>query len=142
MASSILVRHFCRFRSSICIEPREALTSIAAGTGLLLRVNRTDRYVAATDTSIIAAPLIIDTGAEIEPIGGFTGSIPSPTLAALRHQIRTSELQTVIMPTVDDSRIQWVVSHCAPVPQSTGVFAVHGPIAGIGIYFCTARPRA
>ncbi len=122
--------------------PREALTSIAAGTGLLLRVNRSDRYVAATDTSIIAAPLIIDTGAEIEPIGGFTGSIPSPTLAALRHQVRTSELQTVITPSVDDSRIRWVVSHCAPVPQSTGAFAVHGPIAGIWIYFCTPRPRA
>lgn len=123
-------------------EPREALTSIAAGTGLLLRVNRSDRYVAATYTSIIAAPLIIDTGAEIEPIGGFTGSIPSPTLAALRRQVRTHELQTVITPTVDDSRIQWVGSHCAPVPQSTGAFAVHGPIAGIGIYFCTARARA
>jgi len=123
-------------------EPREALTSIAAGTGLLLRVNRSDRYVAATYTSIIAAPLIIDTGAEIEPIGGFTGAIPSPTLAALRHQVRTRELQTLITPTVDDSRIKWVRSHCAPVPQSTGGFAVHGPIAGIGIYFCTAGPHA
>ncbi len=123
-------------------EPREALTSIADGAGLLLRVNRSDRYVAATYTSIIAAPLIIDTGAEIEPIGGFTGSSPSPTVAALRHQVRTHALQTVITPTVDDARIQWVGSHCAPVPQSTGAFAVHGPIAGIGIYFCTARARA
>ena len=123
-------------------EPREALTSIAAGSGLLLRVNRSDRYVAATYTSIIAAPLIIDTGAEIEPIGGFTGSIPSPTLAALGHQVQNRELQTVITPTVDDPRVQWVRSHCAPVPQSTGAFAVHGPIAGIGIYFCTARAHA
>ena len=119
------------------VEPKETLRSLRPGLVLLQQVNGRDRYLSATYTSIIAAPLIILTGQEIEPIGGFTGTIPSPSLGALIHQVRTGQLQTVIAPPVDDARITWVRSHCTVVPPTFGVHS--GPIADITIYVCSAR---
>ena len=116
-------------------EPKLALTDLRAGLALLLRANRADRYVSATFTSIIAAPLIIDTGREFEPIGGFTGSIPAPTVAALRRQIDARQLQTIISPRTDNPDIEWVRAHCTVVPDSAGA-ANGGPISAFSIFFC------
>ena len=38
----------------------------------------------ATQTSVLAAPIIFTTGQEILPIGGYTGTIPEPAVAAVR----------------------------------------------------------
>ncbi len=50
----------------------------------------------ATQTSAVAAPFIYDSGKEVLPIGGFTGTIPSPTLARLQAMIARGDFHLVI----------------------------------------------
>ncbi len=121
------------------VEPKETLQSVRSGLALLLDVNKDDRYVAATFTSIIAAPLIIDTGREFEPIGGFTGTIPVPSVKTLREQVDLGRLQTIITPDVADPRVDWTRAHCGVVPTSSKGVLGGGPIAGINVYLCRAR---
>jgi len=123
------------------VEPKEALADLEPELPLLIRVNRNDRFVSATYSSTIAAPLIVDTGKEIEPIGGFTGSIPYPSVSDLRRQVDLRELQTVITPDVADARVSWVRSHCTFVPTISRPGPGSLPISGIDIYFCGPRPR-
>jgi 4-amino-4-deoxy-L-arabinose transferase-like glycosyltransferase len=69
----------------------------------------------ATDSSILAAPFILATGAEILPIGGYQGGAPAPSLADLRRRIDAGEVRDFIVPTIsDDPRIAWIHAHCKP----------------------------
>ena len=62
--------------------------------------------LAATQTSAVAAPFIYDSGREVLPIGGFTGTIPEPSRAALFSMIRKGDFHIVIQsPTVTDPRL-------------------------------------
>jgi 4-amino-4-deoxy-L-arabinose transferase-like glycosyltransferase len=121
------------------VEPAETLTALEAQLPLLTRVNKRDRYVAATFTSILAAPLIIDSGKEFEPIGGFTGRTPSPSVGTLRAQVDSGQLQTIISPAVDDTRIDWVTAHCLAVPSTPNAVTRASPIVGIAVHFCVPR---
>jgi hypothetical protein len=123
------------------VEPALALSSLRTGLPLLLTANRGHRFTSAAFTSIIAAPLIIDTGREIEPIGGFRGSNPWPSVAQLRQQVERRQLQTIIAPAIDDPRLSWVRHHCVLVPSTTGV-TQGGPISGVHIYFCAPQQPA
>ena len=60
-------------------------------------------YLAATQTSALAAAIIFDSGLEVLPIGGFTGTIPSPTLSELQADIRERRIHLVLVAT-DHSR--------------------------------------
>jgi 4-amino-4-deoxy-L-arabinose transferase-like glycosyltransferase len=50
-------------------------------------------YLMAAQSWSQAAPYIIATGKEVLPIGGFSGSVPSPTLSHLRHLIAAGKLR-------------------------------------------------
>ena len=70
----------------------------------------------ATQTSAVAAPFIYDSGREVLPIGGFTGTIPEPSGATLRAMIRAGEFHIVIQsPTVTDPRLVSVARQCFPL---------------------------
>ena len=56
---------------------------------------------------------IYDTGLEALPIGGFTGTIPSPTLGQLQADIRQAEFHLVWTATDTDPRLAWIASHCS-----------------------------
>jgi 4-amino-4-deoxy-L-arabinose transferase-like glycosyltransferase len=116
--------------------PRQALTGVAPGMSLLLSANKGRRYVAGIDSSLVAAPLIVDSGKEFEPIGGFLGTSPSPTLATIQHQVATGQVQTFIVIASVDPRIVWIRTHCLPVPQVKGA-APPVALPGLGIFFCT-----
>ena len=50
------------------------------------------------------------------PIGGFTGTIPEPTLATLQNLIRTGFVATFLQsPTTIDPRLTWIARHCLNV---------------------------
>ena len=83
--------------------------------------------VQAVDTSYFAAPLIMVTGREFLPIGGVTGSNPSPTLAQLKSLINAGRLSSFLIPVSPastDVRLKWVQRHCMKVrelPEGAGI---------------------
>jgi 4-amino-4-deoxy-L-arabinose transferase-like glycosyltransferase len=112
----------------------------------LEKANAAFPYLMATQTAVLAAPFIWASGQEVLPIGGFTGTIPEPTLAALQNLIRTGFVATFLQsPTTTDPRMTWIARHCINVTRrAAGQHAVL-PLAA---YLClgpvvahTAAPR-
>jgi 4-amino-4-deoxy-L-arabinose transferase-like glycosyltransferase len=92
-------------------------------------------YLMATQTSVIAAPFIYDSGQEVLPIGGYTGTIPEPTLRAIEAMVHAGSFHLVIQsPTTDDPRLEWIAHHCLrlPPPSGTGVRTA----APLALHFC------
>ncbi len=52
-----------------------------------------NRWAAATDGSMQAAPLQLASGKAVMAIGGFTGGDPSPTLAEFQAYVRAGEVR-------------------------------------------------
>ncbi|MGA2123506.1 MAG: hypothetical protein ABSG58_03675, partial [Acidimicrobiales bacterium] len=79
-----------------------------------------DRYppgqiLMAVDTSYLAGSLIMISGKEFLPIGGYTGNNPSPTLHHLQHLVNTGRLLLFFVPVSpagNDPRLLWARSHC------------------------------
>jgi len=117
-------------------HPSEELADLAPGVAALRRAAGTSRFVAAAYTSDLAAYLIAAGGGEIEPIGGYSGTIPTPTLADLRHQVETGQLRTVIVLDVADPRMDWVRSTCTPVRSNDGNDDVTSYLPGTTVYHC------
>ncbi len=73
-----------------------ALFDVTSATSRLLprleQARRGAPYLLATQTSALAAPFIYVSGQEVLPIGGFTGTIPEPSLATLRSKISSGSL--------------------------------------------------
>ena len=92
----------------------------------------------ATQTSAVAAPFIYDSGREVVPIGGFTGTIPEPSGAALLSMIRKGDFHIVIQsPTVTDPRLLAVARRCFPL--SSGAAAAPGA-PRFAVYYCGRAP--
>jgi 4-amino-4-deoxy-L-arabinose transferase-like glycosyltransferase len=100
----------------------------------LERGNAAEPYLMATQTSALAAPFIWASGQEVVPIGGFTGTIPSPTLATLQHLISTNFVRTFLQsPTTTDPRLIWVARNCLHITQRAPGQKSALPIA---VYYC------
>jgi 4-amino-4-deoxy-L-arabinose transferase-like glycosyltransferase len=98
------------------VAAREMKSITAANVGA--------RYPAAIYSSLLAAPLIYVSGQEILPIGGFSGRVPSPTLAQLRSDIDNGELRTVFILRIADPRMQFVQNTCQSIsPANPAVIA-------------------
>jgi hypothetical protein len=142
-----VVKRFGRFdtpfESAAASDFARALGGVARQTEPLLppleNANRGQPDLMATQTSAVAAPFIYDSGREVLPIGGFTGTIPEPSLPALQSMIAKGDFHLVIQsPTVTDPRLLWVTRHCFPVPSaatSTGPGALR-----FAIYYCGRAP--
>ena len=86
----------------------------------------------ATQTSVIAAPFIFATGQEVLPIGGYDGSTPEPTLAALRSAIAHGAFHLVLTAShTDDVRALFIQQHCLPV-HPTGP----SPAVSLRVSYC------
>jgi len=80
----------------------------------------------AVQTAAVAA-FFAASGREVLPIGGFTGTIPSPTLSQLRADIRAGQFHLVLAYSSTDPRINWIATHCQDVTK---------PGAPLNSYFC------
>jgi 4-amino-4-deoxy-L-arabinose transferase-like glycosyltransferase len=78
----------------------------------LIAGKRGARYLLATQTSAVASVFILASGQEAFPIGGFTGTIPSPTLAQLQRDIRQGTFHLVLAGASRDPRLVWIAQHC------------------------------
>src|SRR5581483_4637077 len=63
----------------------------------------------ASQTSALASPFIYATGLEVLPIGGYAGTIPSPSLSQLKSMIQSGQFHLVLMSrTATDPRLVWI----------------------------------
>ena len=88
-------------------------------------------YLLATQTAAIASVFIYASGLEALPIGGFDGTIPSPTLAQLQADVAEGKFHLVLAGASTDPRIQWIEAHCLHVGSAN---------AALRNYYCNAGP--
>ena len=81
----------------------------------LERDRRGSPILVTTQSAVIASPFIFYSGKEALPIGGFTGTIPEPTVADLRARVAAGEVHLVIASSTADPRLAWVDAHCLHV---------------------------
>jgi 4-amino-4-deoxy-L-arabinose transferase-like glycosyltransferase len=78
-------------------------------------------YLLATQTAAVASVFINASGLEALPIGGFTGTIPSPSLPQLKADIRHSRFHLVLAGASTDPRLRWIAANClhlaSPTPE-------------------------
>ncbi|GIF46003.1 4-amino-4-deoxy-L-arabinose transferase-like glycosyltransferase [Asanoa ferruginea] len=81
------------------------------------------RFVAATDSWTSAGSYIMATGLPFMPMGGFSGSVPQPTLAEVQSLVATGELHYFLLGGQrmgrgggDSTITVWVQSTCTTVP--------------------------
>jgi 4-amino-4-deoxy-L-arabinose transferase-like glycosyltransferase len=70
----------------------------------------------ATQSAAVAS-VFAASGEEVLPIGGFTGTIPSPTLSQLQAGIRAGQFHLVLASSLADPRIAWIAAHCQNVTE-------------------------
>ncbi len=95
--------------------------------------------VITSETSAGSSVPILDTGREFLPVGGFTGRVPSPTLAQFVrdvHQGRIALVLAAVAPRTRNPDMRWAEAHCRPLdyrgPDST--------IAGRAMRFFECTP--
>jgi 4-amino-4-deoxy-L-arabinose transferase-like glycosyltransferase len=69
----------------------------------------------AAQSSYIASLFIYTSGLEALPIGGFTGTTPSPTLGQIQADIRSGQFHLVLGLSTADPRMRWIATHCRDV---------------------------
>jgi 4-amino-4-deoxy-L-arabinose transferase-like glycosyltransferase len=84
-------------------------------------------YLMAVYTSAVASVFISASGKEVLPIGGFTGTIPEPTLSRLEGMIRAGKFHLVLLTGGHDPRLAWIASHCRHLGPGGGA---------VGLFFC------
>jgi 4-amino-4-deoxy-L-arabinose transferase-like glycosyltransferase len=76
-------------------------------------------YLLATQTAALASVFIYDSGLEALPIGGFTGTVPSPTLEQLQTDIRDGRFHLVLAAPSNDPRLRWIAANCLDLGDAT-----------------------
>jgi 4-amino-4-deoxy-L-arabinose transferase-like glycosyltransferase len=111
-------------------------------------------YLMAVQSWSVASPYILATGQEVMPIGGFSGSVPEPTLARVQQLVARGQLRFFMLGgggfgpgaaaasggTSEPAKIAaWVEASCATVPAAayggnsgTATPGSGGPFAGSG----------
>ena len=101
-------------------------------------------YLMAVGSWEEASPYILATGQEVMPMGGFSGTVPSPTLSAVKDLVRTGQLRFFLVSgtgagagfgsggstaaTID----AWVESACKAVPAADYASATATSTASAG----------
>jgi hypothetical protein len=78
----------------------------------------------AVYTSAVASVFTSASGKEFLPIGGFTGSIPEPTISQLEGMIRASKFHLVLLTGGHDPRLTWIAHHCHHLGPGGGSFGL------------------
>jgi len=117
-------------------EPPQVAQAVDALPALITQVNRLIPNLESVQAgapdlmatqSAAVASVFAASGEEVLPIGGFTGTIPSPTLGQLRADIRAGQFHLVLAHSAADPRIAWIATHCRDVTK---------PGDALKTYFC------
>jgi len=101
---------------------------VAATIPALDRLQFGAPYLLAVQTSAVASVFIMVSGQEALPIGGFSGTIPAPSLAQIKADILARKFHLVLAAPSRDPRLVWIESHC----QRIGT-----PVGALQPYFCS-----
>jgi 4-amino-4-deoxy-L-arabinose transferase-like glycosyltransferase len=111
-----------------------------ATLGQIEQVRRGAPYLMATQTSAAAAAFIYDTGDEVLPLGGYTGTIPSPTASAMASMVAAKQFHLALVASPGATPgAAWVVAHCLHVSTHQ---PAPGPAPRLKIYYCLPRSAA
>jgi 4-amino-4-deoxy-L-arabinose transferase-like glycosyltransferase len=102
-------------RADTQVAPRISYTHLELDTPRFLALFPHPNSVVATETSGLGASLILVTGKEFLPIGGYLGGDPVPTLPEIESLVSTGRLVRVIAsanPPNPDPRFVWIRDHC------------------------------
>jgi 4-amino-4-deoxy-L-arabinose transferase-like glycosyltransferase len=109
------------------------------GLAMIESVRRGAPYLMAAQTSAVAAPYIYATGQEVLPLGGYTGTAPSPSAATVRTMVANGHFHLALVASPAASASAAIVAaHCLRVPPRPGQGSVVAP--KIKIYFCLPQP--
>jgi 4-amino-4-deoxy-L-arabinose transferase-like glycosyltransferase len=113
-------------------------TTVSALVPRLEEARHGASYLLATQSAALASPFIYDTGQEVLPIGGFTGTIPEPSLRAIRSLIGAGDVHLFVQSsTTTDPRLVWIAHNCFHVgPRSPSSSSRAFPFA---TYYCGPR---
>ncbi|HEX3257798.1 MAG TPA: glycosyltransferase family 39 protein [Pseudonocardia sp.] len=78
----------------------------------------------AVQSAAVASVFSYPNGDEVLPIGGFTGTGPSPSLDQVRAAVAHGQFHLVLTFPSGDPRIAWIAQHCRPLPDTPPPF--HG----------------
>jgi 4-amino-4-deoxy-L-arabinose transferase-like glycosyltransferase len=108
-------------------------------------------YLMAVESWETASPYILATGQEVMPMGGFSGTVPSPTLAAVKDLVRTGQLRFFLLSgagagaalggggSASTAIDAWARSACTPVPAADYAGSNATATTGTGaLYACSA----
>lgn len=76
----------------------------------------------AVQSSAVASVFSYPHGDEVLPIGGFTGTMPEPTLDELRADIAEGRFHLVLAFPSGDPRLEWIGRHCRHLKGSAPPF--------------------
>ncbi len=112
----------------------ESTTALSAGERELYDYVKAHRdgasYLMAVSSWSVAAPYIVSTGQEVMPMGGFSGSVPEPTLARVKELVSSGQLRFFLLSgsggaagggfggggTTAQTIASWVQNACRTVP--------------------------
>jgi 4-amino-4-deoxy-L-arabinose transferase-like glycosyltransferase len=90
----------------------------------------------AVQTSAIAAPYIFATGQEVLALGGFTGTVPEPSPAALGALVSSGQFHLALVASPGASAAaSWIAAHCLLVGRPTGGGSV---VPTLKVYYCNS----
>jgi 4-amino-4-deoxy-L-arabinose transferase-like glycosyltransferase len=85
----------------------------------LQRARRGAPDLLAVQSAAVASVFSYPSGQEVLPIGGFTGTGPTPTLAQLRDDVARARFHLVLTFPSRDPRVEWIAQHCPVLGLST-----------------------
>jgi 4-amino-4-deoxy-L-arabinose transferase-like glycosyltransferase len=115
------VREVRAVRALLVVAPRFAASTLPG----LEQARQGAPDLMAVQSAAVASVFAYPTGDEVLPIGGFTGTGPSPTVDQLRDDVAAGRFHLVLSFPSTDPRIVWVDQHCRAVPSKDPTFRVH-----------------
>jgi 4-amino-4-deoxy-L-arabinose transferase-like glycosyltransferase len=80
------------------------------------------RSIETAETSPQVSRDVLATGHEYLPAGGFTGQVPSTSVAQFEHDVRAGRIKNVLVavhPLTRNPDMRWVRAHCQPTAGSS-----------------------
>jgi 4-amino-4-deoxy-L-arabinose transferase-like glycosyltransferase len=95
-------------------------------------------YLMATQTSALASPYIFATGQEVLPLGGFTGTVPEPSLTSLAGLVSSGQFRLALVSSPGAAAsTSWIARHCLLVGRQQGK-SPSALVPHLDIYYCGA----